>query len=177
MPGLLPCRWILYHLSYPGSPLHHWDCSNSFKCLVKAMRIGKRENWMWTIKTGEWGGWLIRGNALSYNLRRYGAKSRPGNLLKPASPLEARSMTVIGIIADNGNNVLLGVGWCRWKEVKGWSQVQVSSWIKPCHELTLGDSVSRNLDIRDNVILGVCSTLEKTFMNLKVILGLILYIR
>ena len=36
MPGLLHCRWILYHLSYPGSPLHHWDCSNSVKCLVKA---------------------------------------------------------------------------------------------------------------------------------------------
>ena len=115
MPGLLHCRRILYHLSYPRSPLHRWDCSSSFKCLVEAMRIGKRENWMWTIKRGECGGWLIRGNALSYTLRRCGAKPRPGNLLKPGSTLEARSMTVTGIIADGGNNVLLGVGWCRWK--------------------------------------------------------------
>ena len=30
-PGLLHCRWILYQLSYEGSPLHYWlakyDCS------------------------------------------------------------------------------------------------------------------------------------------------------
>ena len=63
------------------------------------------------------------------------------------------------------------------KQVKGWSQVQVPSWTRLCHERTLGDGVYRNLDIRDNVILGVCSTLEKTFMNLKVILGLIRCIR
>ena len=115
MPGLLPCRWILYHLSYPGSPPHHWDCSSSFKSLVKRARIGKRGNWMWTMKRGEWGGWLIRVSALSYNLKRYGAKSRSGNSLKPARALEVRSVyDITGVTADDGKCF----SWCGMLQVK-----------------------------------------------------------
>ena len=47
-PGLLHCRWLLYHLSHQGSPLPHYQVMPSLKpSSIFSLHLNKKLNFPW----------------------------------------------------------------------------------------------------------------------------------